>query len=164
VGVRSIVLVHNKHRPLRTGCDIAGDTSGYQASEPGTAVRAEDDEARCVVLGGVNDPLPYGRSLDRDGLRPESGCISQRGSVCGGLLGSLPDLVAACCVELRARIRKKPNVERMPHGDDERFAIGRQLVAGLGYGGPRQIGAVVGEQDGTEPVTALAARLRARAE
>jgi hypothetical protein len=117
-----------------------------------------------VVLGGVNDPLPCRRSLDGDGLRPESGCIGERGSVCGGLLGSSPDFVAACCIELGARIRKKPNVERMPHGDDEGFAIGRQLVAGRGYRGPGQVGAVVGEQNGTEPVTALAARRPARAE
>jgi hypothetical protein len=158
------VFLHKKHGPLRTGRDIAGDASGYQAAEPGTAAGAEDDEARCVAFGGVDDCLPGGRSLDRDGLRPESGRFGQRGSVNGGLLGSLPDLVAACCIELRARLRNKPDIERMPYGDDKRFAPGGQLVASLGYGGPGQVGAVVGEQDETEPVTALAARGRGRAE
>lgn len=135
------MLVHNQHRPLRTGRDIPGDASGYQAEEPSTAVGADDDEARRAVLGGVDDSLPGGRSLNRDGVRPESGRLRQRGSLGGGWLGS-----------------------KMPYGDDKRFAPGGQLVASLGYGGPGQVRAVVGEQDGAEPVTALAARWRGRAE
>ena len=80
-------------------------------------VGADDDEARCVVLSGSDNPLPGGRSLDRRRLRPESGCLGQCGSVLRSLLGGLPDVVCACCIELRAGLRNETHVERSPHGD-----------------------------------------------
>ena len=86
-----VLVVHDHDRPLRAGGDLGGDAPGHQAAEPGPAVGAEDDEAGVVILGGLGDRLGGGRSLDRQGLRRESGLLGQRGAVRGGLLGRLLD-------------------------------------------------------------------------
>jgi hypothetical protein len=81
-----------------------------------------------VIVSGIHDRLPRGRSLGRGGLRAESGRLGERGAAGGGQLGSLADLAAACRIELCIRFRDKPDVERPPDRQDERSAPGRRLA------------------------------------
>jgi hypothetical protein len=145
------------------GRDIVGDASGYQA-EPGPAAGTHHDEADVVLVGSFLDRLPGRRSLGGHGLRPESGGLGQRGSVHGGLLGGLADVVGACRVELRLGLRDKPDLERTPDGEDNRVAPGWQLMAGLGDRGLGQVRAVIGEQHRSAPGTAVPLQMRMNCE
>ena len=99
-----------------------------------------------MIVSGVDDSLAGGRSLHRQGLRPEPGRRGQRRPVRGCLLGGLPDLAGARRVELGPGLWDKAHVERPPDGEHERVAPRGELAAGLGDRGLGQPGAVVGEQ------------------
>lgn len=118
------MVVHDQHRPPRVGGHLRGDAAGYPAAEPAPPVGAEDDEACLVIVGGMDDRLLGGRSLDRQGLGPESGRIGERGPVRGGLLGGLLDVAGAGRIELGTGLRHEPDAERPPDGQDERVAPG----------------------------------------
>src|SRR5262249_42877737 len=138
----SVVVAHDKHRPLRTGRDGPDHASRYEA-EPGTATGTEDDEACPVIVGRIYDHLPARCSLACGGVCRESCRLGQRGSVRGGLLSSLLHLGGACCVELCPGLREEPDAERSPDGEDQRVSLGWQLPAGLCYRGFGQVRTVV---------------------
>ena len=48
-----------------------------------------------------------------------------------GLLGGVPDVVSARGVELGVGGREEPDRKRSPHRQDDGFAPGGQLLAGL---------------------------------
>ena len=98
-------------------------------------MRAEHDEARVLLLGGLDDGFPGRSSLDRQCACPESGRVGEFGSAGGGLLGDLPDFVAARCVEVHVRLRSEPDIERSPDGEDKGLTSAGQLMAGLDDGG-----------------------------
>ena len=58
--------------------------------ESAAAVGAEHDQARVVLLGGLDDPFPGRRRLDCHALRLEPRLLCERCSVCGGLLARPP--------------------------------------------------------------------------
>jgi hypothetical protein len=122
------------------------------------AVRADDDQARLVLVRCLNDCLPGGRALDRERRRPEAGRLRQLGAVLGGLLGGVPDVVGGGGVELRAGLGHEPDVERAPHREHDRVATGRQLPAGFGDRLPGEVGAVVGDENRPGAVDVLAGR------
>ena len=66
--------------------DGSRDAAHQVPHEPRAAVRADHDQARVVLLGGLDDALPGRRGLDRHAWRAEAGLLRQRGSVGGGLL------------------------------------------------------------------------------
>jgi len=98
------------------GSDVAGHAAGYQAAKAGVAMGAEHDEASVAVLGGVDDGLPGRSSLDCQRVCPEPGRFGQCDSAGGGLLGSLPDVIGTCGVELRFWLRHEPDAESSPDG------------------------------------------------
>jgi hypothetical protein len=152
---------------IRTGCsdreDITGHAAGYQVAEPGPAMRAQHDEARVLVLRGVDDGLPGRSSLDRQPLCPEPGGVGQCCSTGGGLLGGLPHFVATRGVEVRIWLRTEPDAERSPDGEDNGITSARQLMAGLDDGGFGQVGAIVGKQHGSNLLGAVVDWAPARA-
>jgi hypothetical protein len=146
VTVGLVVGVHDQHRPIRTRGDVGDHAVGYPAAELAVTVRADDDQARLLLVGRVDDRLPGGRSLEGQWGRPEPGRLGQRGAVLGGLLGSLPDVVCAGGVELRAGLRYEPDAERAPHREDDRITPCGQLAAGLGDRVAGEVGAVIGDE------------------
>ena len=66
----------NQDRPLRPVDHVRGDAPGHQTAESGVAMGSDDDEACVVLIGGVNDGLPGGSSLDRQAVSPEAGRLS----------------------------------------------------------------------------------------
>ena len=72
----------------------------------------------------LRDPLPGRRSLDRRAPGAKAGSLGERGAVGGGLLGRRADLGDLRGVELQPAGGQEPDVERLPHRDDERVASG----------------------------------------
>jgi hypothetical protein len=70
------------------------------AQQPAAAVRAEHDQARVVLDGGLHDALPGWCRFDGDAPRPEPGVVRKRRPVVGGPLSGSPDLGGLVGVEL----------------------------------------------------------------
>src|SRR5207302_4094221 len=109
------------------------------ACETPLAVGAERDQARVAVVGDAGDPLPRRRFLDSETLGVEAGGLRHRGSLRGGCLGSLADLIACRRVELDLGRRDESNTERTPYGQHDGFASWFKLAARLLDSEPGQI-------------------------
>ena len=95
-------LVHDEDGALRVATTAAATLPLQVSREPAPAVRAEHDQARVVLLGGLDDALPGRRGLDGHALRAEPGLLGQRGSVRSGLFRGLLHLgrlsASKCCL------------------------------------------------------------------
>ena len=80
-----------------------------------------------MLVGGVNNGLPDGGSLDRHGICPESSRVSELDSVRSGVFGGFVHIIGAGRVESRIGLRDEPDAERTPDSQDKRVAPGRKL-------------------------------------
>jgi hypothetical protein len=152
------VRVHDEHRPIRARRHVGGHAVDYAAAELAVAVRADDDQAGLVLIGRVHDCLPGWCSLDCHGRGPEPGRLGQGGTVLGGLLGGVPDIVGAGRVELCVGHWYESDPECSPYGEDDRVAPGGQLLAGLRDRVPGEVRAVISEEHRPPAVGVLADR------
>jgi hypothetical protein len=60
----SVRLMNDHHRCLCMGEHGCGDAVGEMPRETVVTVGADHDQARIVLLGSLDDPLPYGRGFD----------------------------------------------------------------------------------------------------
>ncbi len=90
----------------------------------------EHDEARVVLVGGLDDALPRRRHFNGLAARQESGVDGQRGAVSGGTFGGLTDLTRVVGVEVFRVGRGEAHVDGTPDAHDERISPGWQLVRG----------------------------------
>ncbi len=113
-------------------CDDRGrDTALQVAQQPSAAMRAEHDQGRVVFVGGRDDALPGRRRLNGHAARQESGVLSQRCPMGGGLLGCLPYLGGPVGVEVLRVGWREPDFDGLPDTHDQRVAARRQLGGGL---------------------------------
>src|SRR5262249_32795491 len=142
--------VHDEHGTPGVRRDVGRHTAEDHARDAALAVGAEHDKARVAVVGEAGDPVPCWRFLDRKNLGAESSGLRQRGSLRGGFLGSLSDLVACRRVELDVGRRDEPDRERTPYGHHHGVPSRLELAACLLDREPGQIRAVIGEQHGAK--------------
>ena len=80
------------------------------AEEAVALVGADHDQAALVVFGDLDQALPGGGRLDRQGRGGEARLVGQVGALFGGFLGGRLDLVGSCRLKLAAFGRDEADV------------------------------------------------------
>ena len=87
---RSVGAVDDEDGALEVGDGGGGDGAGEVAEQAVALVGADHDQAALVVFGDLDQALPGGGRLDRQGLGVEAGLAGQGGAVLGGFLRPRP--------------------------------------------------------------------------
>jgi hypothetical protein len=128
-------------------CDDSGrDTALQMSQQPAAAVRAEHNQARGVLDGGLHDALPGWRRFDGDAPRQEPCLARKRRPVVGGPLSASPYVGGLVGVELIPVGRRESDIDWLPYAHHQRVSPGRQLGRGLRDRVGSEFGPVVGEE------------------